>query len=223
MGLFTTAGRRIFSLFPNDIVDGTARKVFRMFSSPAWLGWSLAGLFTVLAIFSLAQVLAPGIRLCAACSDGVTGDRESALAHAVMAAAMVLMFVPWGTSVPALVWRVVFVAMAAWFAASLFRAAPGLPRWRSAATHHLLGAVAMLVMVSAMGGSPAASGDHAGHSAASAGFVLPAVMTGLLIYFAADFGLSGWRAVRGGPGGRTPGVARAVMGAGMAAMLVPML
>ena len=194
-----------------------------MFSSPAWLGWSLAGLFTVLAIFSLSQVLVAASRPSCDCSDGVTGDRASGLAHAVMATAMALMFVPWGNTVPALAWNVVFVAMAAWFAATLFRAAPGQSRWRSAATHHLLGAVAMLAMVSAMGGSAAASGDHGGHSAASTGFLLPAVITGLLIYFAADLGISGWHAVRGGPGGRTSGAARAVMGAGMAAMLVPML
>ncbi|UQS26374.1 DUF5134 domain-containing protein [Amycolatopsis thermalba] len=189
-----------------------------MFSSPAWLGWSLAGLFTVLAIGALAQVLAPGARSWAACRDGVTGDRESALAHAVMAVAMALMSVPWGNSVPALAWQVVFVAMAAWFAATLFRAAPGVPRWRSAATHHLLGAVAMLAMVSAMDGAPATSGDHGGHSAASAGFLLPAVMAGLVVYFAADTAVSGWRVIRGGAG-----ATRAVMGAGMAAMLVPML
>ncbi|AIJ25126.1 DUF5134 domain-containing protein [Amycolatopsis methanolica] len=194
-----------------------------MFSSPAWLGWSLAGLFTVLAIFSLIQVLAPATRSWAACCDGVTGDRESALAHSVMAVAMALMFVPWGNSVPAIARNAVFVAMAAWFAATLFRAAPGLPRWRSAATHHLLGAVAMLAMVSAMGGAPAASGDHGGHSSASAGFLLPAVMAGLVVYFAADVALSGWRAVRGGPVGRGSGAARAVMGAGMTVMLVPML
>ncbi|GHF06397.1 hypothetical protein GCM10017786_44960 [Amycolatopsis deserti] len=192
-----------------------------MFSSPAWLGWSVAGLFTVLAIVSLAQVL--GALPCAACGDGVTGDRESAVAHAVMAVAMALMFVPWGDSVPALAWQAVFVAMAAWFAATLFRAGPGMPRWRSAATHHLLGAVAMLAMVGAMDGAPAASGDHGGHSAASAGFLLPAVLAALVVYFAADTALSGWRAVRGGTGGRASGAARAVMGAGMAAMLVPML
>ncbi|GAB3571926.1 hypothetical protein GCM10027445_28060 [Amycolatopsis endophytica] len=193
-----------------------------MFASPAWLGWSLAALFVVLAVYSLWLALTSGTR----CADGVTGDRSSGLAHAVMSVGMAVMFAPWGSAVPALVWNTVFVAMAAWFAAALFRAAPGEPRWRSAATHHVLGAVAMLAMVSAMSGAPAAGGDHAGHaghSAASGGFLLPVLLTGLVVYFAADFGLSGWRAVRGGPGGRASGAARAVMGAGMAAMLVPML
>jgi len=193
-----------------------------MFTSPAWLGWSLAGLFVVLAVLSLTRVL----RADCPCADGVTGGRASAIAHAVMAVAMAVMCTPWVGRVPGPVWWVVFVGMASWFTATLVRAGGDAARWRSAAAHHLLGAVAMLAMVSAMGGPSATGGEHAAHAAHSAapgGLLLPAVVAALVVYFVADAAMAGWAAVRGGPAGRTPGTARAVMAAGMVAMLVPVL
>lgn len=111
------------------------------------------------------------------------------LAHALMGFGMAGMFSPWGDPVPPAVGAVVFVVVAAWFAAKLLRNGRlGLTE----STHLVVGPAAMVLMyLTPMNHRPtdAAMVDpaHAGHTMAMGGAggspLLSAVALGLMGYF----------------------------------------
>jgi Domain of unknown function (DUF5134) len=146
------------------------------------MGWVSGGL----AVVCLAVGLFHLFRLVVLRRD-VAGD----LAHAAMGLGMAAMFSPLGDPVPAPVWTVVFALGAAWFAVAVQRSRT----LGGDAGHHLVGSGAMLFMLAAGHGAPAAdSAPHAAHAAHGGGMagtlglasVAALVLTG---YFA-------WHALR---------------------------
>jgi hypothetical protein len=164
------------------------------------------------------------------CADSVADARASGVAHAVMALAMAVMFLPLASPVPSAVWTGVFVLMGAWFAAGLLRVKPSgesvVMPWDSVAVHHLLGSIAMVYLSVTQwnGGSGNSGGGMAGMdmSVGSVGFLGSIVTTALLLYFVVDTGLSGIR-LRKSSGARLAGICRVLMSLGMAAMMFAML
>jgi hypothetical protein len=128
-------------------------------------------------------------------------DRLGTAAHALMGLGMAGMFSPVGDPVPGQVWVVGFVAVGAWFGAVALRAGT----WAGEPVHHVVGSVAMLLMLVPSG---PATGDHAGHAghAAHGGGGAPlglvSVASVLLAGYFVWHGmrvLHGWRAGRARP------------------------
>jgi hypothetical protein len=113
-------------------------------------------------------------------------DLPGEAAHAAMALGMAAMFSPVGAPVPSAIWVVVFVGSGAWFGAQALRESS----LTGDSGHHVIGSVAMLVMLSAGHSHTAADGgaEHAGHAAhggAVSGFGTSTVVSVLLAgYFA---------------------------------------
>jgi hypothetical protein len=144
----------------------------------SWLSGGLAVVCLTVGLFHLARLIV------------LRRDVASELAHAAMGLGMAAMFSPLGNPLPALVWTVVFGLCGAWFAASALRAR----RFGGDAGHHVVGSGAMLFMLAAGHGAPAADPAHAGHAAhggAMAGtFGLASVVALVLAGYFAWYALS---------------------------------
>jgi hypothetical protein len=144
----------------------------------SWLSGGLAVVCLAVGLFHLARLIV------------LRRDVASELAHAAMGLGMAAMFSPLGNPLPALVWTVVFGLCGAWFAASALRAG----RFGGDAGHHVVGSGAMLFMLAAGHGAPAADPAHAGHAAhggAMAGtFGLASVVALVLAGYFAWYALS---------------------------------
>lgn len=223
-----------------------------MLIGPGWLNWAFTALFAVLAGYSIIRVAALTPRSQTApipvgaesagavnpiecgCSDQTAGERTSSLAHAVMAVAMAVMFLPMSNPILGAIWIALFAVMAAWFATGLLRARTeggvGAIRWTSVAIHHVVGSLAMIYMTAVMlSGSRMAGMKMGGMSGGNIDFV-PIITTPLLLYFVADTVASGRRLLRAPSGStgalnsaRLLGTCRTLMSLGMTVMLIAML
>lgn len=123
-----------------------------------WLPTALSVVCLAAAAVHLARLVLAGA--------GQRPDRLGEAAHVVMGAGMAAMFAPAADPVPAPVWVALFAVVGLWFGAVAVRVGD----WAGSATHHAVGAVAMLLML--LGGhdhAPAADGEHAGHAAHGGG------------------------------------------------------
>ncbi|NIH79538.1 DUF5134 domain-containing protein [Amycolatopsis viridis] len=180
---------------------------------PAALAWSLTVAFALLAVPSLARLVR---------RDALTttpDTRQMDLAELLMVLAMLAMVSPLGGPIPAAGWQAILVLTAGWFLVAALRGR------RCCALHHLVSAAAMLYMITAMPGHH----EHgpwlsmAGHPVKLA---WPVLALAAIAYFAVDSVRAGLLGVRWA---RTESlrdhrasrqVCRALMGAGMAYMLV---
>jgi Domain of unknown function (DUF5134) len=108
-------------------------------------------------------------------------DLPGEAAHAAMGLGMAAMFSPIGAPLPNTVWVVAFVVSGTWFGARALREG----RLAGNAGHHVIGSVAMLVMLSAEHSHTPAGGGaehtgHAAHGGAVSGFGLTTVVSVLL-------------------------------------------
>jgi hypothetical protein len=136
----------------------------------SWLSGGLAVVCLAVGLFHLARLVV------------LRRDVASELAHAAMGLGMAAMFSPIGNPLPGLVWTVVFGLCGAWFAALALRAG----RFGGDAGHHVVGSGAMLFMLAAGHGAPAADAGHAAHGGAVAGTFGLASLVALVLagYFA---------------------------------------
>lgn len=139
-------------------------------------------------------------------------DLPGEAAHAAMGLGMAAMFSPVDTPVPNAVWYLVFVGSGAWFGARALREGSLV----GDAGHHVIGSVAMLVMLSAEHSHTPADGgaEHAGHAAhggAVSGFgwttVVSILLAGYFIWHVLRC-TDRWRVVRSGMTQRVPANAR---------------
>lgn len=179
---------------------------------PAVVAWSLMVAFALLAVPSTFRL----VRLDAVTTTADT--RQMDLAELLMVLAMLAMVSPLGGPIPVAGWQAILVLTAGWFFVAALRGR------RCCAIHHMVSAAAMLYMITAMP-------DH-GHGpwmsmegqpmklawpvlalAAIGYFAVDSVRAGLIgVRWARTESLRDHRAVRQ--------VCRALMGVGMAYMLV---
>ncbi|GHF04881.1 DUF5134 domain-containing protein [Amycolatopsis deserti] len=176
---------------------------------PAVVAWSLTVAFAMLAVPSVVRL----VRLDAT----TTADtRQQDLAELLMVLAMLAMVSPLGGPIPAAGWQAILVLTAGWFFVAVLRGR------RCCAGHHLVSAAAMLYMITAMPGH----GDGPWMSMTPGELAWPALALAGIAYFAVDSVRSG---ILGARWARTESlrdhravrqVCRALMGVGMAYMLV---
>ena len=182
---------------------------------PDALAWSLTVLFALLAVPSAYRL----VRLVPRPID--PDIRQMDLAELLMVAAMVAMVSPLGGPIPAAGWQAILALMAGWFLVAAFRGR------RCCAVHHMVSAAVMLYMITAMpAGEAMTHGPWLTMSQMQGTLAWPALAVLGIAYFAFDTmksGVTAVRVVKGVPM-REALVARpiyrAVMGAGMAYMLV---
>ncbi|MDQ0380151.1 DUF5134 domain-containing protein [Amycolatopsis thermophila] len=180
---------------------------------PALVAWSLTAAFALLAVPSL-------VRLVRLDSLSTTPDiRQQDLAELLMVLAMLAMVSPLGGPIPAAGWQAILVLTAGWFFVAALRGR------RCCAVHHLVSAAAMLYMITAM----PHRGDHGPWlvmTESSAKLAWPVLALAAIGYFAVDSVRAG---IIGARWARTESlrdhravrqVCRALMGAGMAYLLV---
>lgn len=103
------------------------------------------GFTAVLAMVSLGLGVLHLLRVATARRDGRSVLGEAS--HAAMGLGMAAMFSPFGDPLPSVVWLAVFASTATWFGLRWLRAGPRADD----AAHHVVGGVAMLLML-ALGG-----------------------------------------------------------------------
>ena len=119
----------------------------------------MAWVSTLLCLLCLAVAAVHVLRLVAAPTD--VGEA----AHALMGLGMAAMLSPVGDPVPNPVWVGAFACSSLWFAASALRKGT----WASPSVHHVVGGMAMLVMLAPSSGPPASGGAESGGHAHAAG------------------------------------------------------
>ncbi|KAA9158262.1 DUF5134 domain-containing protein [Amycolatopsis acidicola] len=184
---------------------------------PASVAWSLTIVFALLAVPSV-------YRLVRLAGPGLDPDiRQMDVAELLMIAAMVAMVSPLGGPIPAAGWQAIFALTAGWFFVAALRGR------RCCAVHHLISAVAMLYMITAMPRHGMDHGPWLTMSEMPGRLAWPALAVLGVAYFAFDATRSGFAAVRfvrGVPAREAltaRPIYRAAMGAGMAYMLVAAL
>ncbi|NKQ53105.1 DUF5134 domain-containing protein [Amycolatopsis sp. K13G38] len=180
---------------------------------PDALAWSLTVLFALLAVPSVYRL----VRMQPLADPDI---RQMDLAELLMVTAMVAMVSPLGGPIPAAGWQAVFGLMAGWFFVAALRGR------RCCAVHHLISAIAMLYMITAMPRAGTSHGPWLTMSEMPGKLAWPALAVLAIAYFAFDVLKSGFtaaRVVKGAPireAITARPIYRAAMGLGMAYMLV---
>jgi hypothetical protein len=141
-------------------------------TGPTWARWAFALIFIGMGAYCGARLWATRR------TDGVAGGpggRAADSAHLVMAAGMVVMFLPVATPVPPRWWAVAFGLHAAWLAVraawppGASRSWAGMPRERAHLVTHVLASAVMCAMFAVLpaDGLSGAGVSHAGHLAAA--------------------------------------------------------
>ncbi|HVV10130.1 DUF5134 domain-containing protein [Amycolatopsis sp.] len=184
---------------------------------PASVAWSLTAVFALLAVPSV-------YRLVRLAGPGMDPDiRQMDVAELLMVVAMVAMVSPLGGPIPAAGWQAIFALMAGWFFVAALRGR------RCCAMHHLISAVVMLYMITAMPQNGMSHGPWLNMVEMPGRLAWPALAVAGVAYFAFDVARSGFNAVRmvrGAPVREAltaRPIYRAAMGAGMAYLLVAAL
>jgi len=183
--------------------------ILRNVQIPVVIAWTLTAGFAVLAVPSV-------VRLARADATTTADTRQMDLAELLVALAMLAMVSPLGGPIPVAGWQAVLILTAGWFLVAALRGR------RCCAVHNLVSATAMLYMITAMPGHPR------GPWMAMPGGELawPALALAAIAYFAVDSVRAG---IAGARWARTANlrdhraarqVCRALMGAGMAYLLV---
>ncbi|GAA3818497.1 DUF5134 domain-containing protein [Amycolatopsis tucumanensis] len=177
---------------------------------PVLVAWSLTVAFALLAVPSVVRL----VRLDALTTTPDT--RQQDVAELMMVLAMLAMVSPLGGPIPAAGWQAILVLTAGWFLVAALRGR------RCCAVHHLVSAAAMLYMITAMPGH----GDGPWMAMTPGQLAWPVLALAAIGYFAVDSVRSG---ILGARWARTESlrdhravrqVCRALMGVGMAYMLV---
>jgi Domain of unknown function (DUF5134) len=204
---------------------------------PEWTRWGFAAALVAVCAFCLARLAVlrgPGR------SAGLPHWHED-LTQVLMGVGMISMFLSFSGLVPRPVWLVLFLGMAAGFAAPMLLRgrgvagppAHGMDRWQ--AVHHVMAGLAMAYMLAAIG-LPDGAAAADGMTGMAGSIALTPLAASFGMYFLVTTAWSGYRLVTGpvlaGAGGTTgPAVLRAprlvegcrtVMGVGMAFMLLAM-
>jgi Domain of unknown function (DUF5134) len=184
-----------------------------------WMSWIFAAVFAGVVLFFAARLFAsrsdaPG--------HGGSADRETDTSHGVMSLGMAAMFWPWGNSLPARYWQLLFGIVAAWFAVRLLR--QGLRRatipqsdpGRGADLHHVLGSLAMVYMLAAF---PTGHQVSHGMDLSGQGIALPALAWAFVGYFLVFVVWLGARLVQPASTGSTTSASAVVLGGGLRGVL----
>lgn len=204
-------------------------------SGPLWARWVFALAFAGIGLHCALRLL--GNRFPALAADRGRDGRDpwGDLAHLIMSAGMVVMFLPAPTPIPPAWWAVLFGVQAVWFAVRLVRGGRpvGFPGGGHPATctTHLISSVVMAGMFAVLppDGLSGAAVSHAGHLGAS-GYLAAAAGWAALVYFLAQSLVCGVRVAAAHPE-RTASTAHAggelavrlLMGFGTSYMLLTML
>jgi hypothetical protein len=143
----------------------------------------VAWVSTLLCLLCLAVAAVHVLRLVAAPTD--VGEA----AYALMGLGMAAMLSPVGDPVSTPVWVGAFAGSSLWFAASALREGT----WASPSVHHVVGSVAMLLMLAPSSGPPAGGGAESGGHAHAAGEGVGMGLSSLASVLLAGYFV--WRAV----------------------------